>query len=130
MLIAITRHTGALEDAALCEKYNHKAKVVSPIKPIKDLEVIERFIKAANEGEFDAIFFPNAYVAEKLGPHIDPRLAKSVRMVANGPQTAKILHNIGIAAEMLPFFYTKDLVLYLDRWIRGKKIGIPRAGNT
>lgn len=130
MLIAITRHTGALEDAALCEKYNHKAKVVSPIKPIKDLEVIERFIKAANEGEFDAIFFPNAYVAEKIGPHIDPRLAKTVRMVANGPQTAKILHNIGIAAEMLPFFYTKDLVLYLDRWIRGKKIGIPRAGNT
>ncbi len=130
MLIAITRHTGALEDAALCEKYNHKAKVVSPIKTVKNMEVIESFIKAANGEEFDAIFFPNAFVAEKLGHCIKQQLASKVRIIANGPQTAKILHNIGLAAEMLPFFYTKDLVLYLDKWIRGKKIGIPRAGNT
>ena len=72
MLIAITRHTGALEDAALCERYNHKAKVVSPIKPVKDLEVIGKFLKAANEEEFDAIFFSNAFVAEKLVPCIKP----------------------------------------------------------
>ena len=130
MLIAITRHTGALEDAALCERYIHKAKVVSPIKQVKDLEVIGKFLKAANEEEFDAVFFPNAYVAEKLGPCIDPKIASRVRIIGNGPQTARILHNIGLAAEMLPFFYTKDLVMYLDRWIRGKKIGIPRAGNT
>jgi len=130
MLIAITRHTGALEDAALCEKYNHKAKVVSPIKPVKNMGSIESFIKAANGSEFNAIFFPNAYVAEKLGVCINPRLATKVRMIANGPQTAKILHNIGLAAEMLPFFYSKDLVLYLGKWIHEKKIGIPRAGNT
>lgn len=130
MLIAITRHTGALEDTALCEKYNHKAKVVSPIKPVKNMEVIDNFIKAANDSMFDAIFFPNAFVAEKLGDRINPRLATKVRMIANGPQTAKTLHNIGLAAEMLPFFYSKNLVLYLDKWINGKKIGIPRAGNT
>ncbi len=130
MLIAITRHIGALDDAALCEKYNHKAKVVAPIKPVKNMEVSESFVKAANEEEFDAIFFPNAFVAEKLGPCIKPELASKVRIIANGPQTAKVLHNIGLAAEMLPFFYSKDLVLYLERWIRGKRIGIPRAGNT
>ena len=94
------------------------------------MEVIESFVKAANEEEFDAIFFPNAFVAEKLGPCIKPDLASKVRIIAIGPQTAKVLHNIGLAAEMLPFFYSKDLVLYLDRWIRGKRIGIPRAGNT
>ena len=51
-------------------------------------------------------------------------------MIANGPQTAKDLHNAGLAAEMLPFYYSRDLVPYLGKWIRGKKIGIPRADYT
>lgn len=127
MLIAITRHAKAVEDAHLCEEYNHKAKFVSTIKPIRNQKAIDDFITAANNKEFDAIFFPSAYAAEKIGPFIEPRLATKVRMIANGPQTAKDLHNIGLAAEMLPFFYSRDLIPYLGKWIRGKKIGIPRA---
>ncbi|HJJ28894.1 MAG TPA: uroporphyrinogen-III synthase [Methanocorpusculum sp.] len=127
MLIAITRHAGTVDDAKLCEQYNHHARDVSPVRPVKNMEQIQSFIQAANRGEFDAIFFPSAFSAEKLGPCIDPRLATRVRMIANGPQTAKDLHNIGLAAEMLPFFYSRDLIAYLGKWIKGRKIGIPRA---
>lgn len=130
MLIAITRHACAVEDAAICEKYNHTARFVSPVKPVKNESAIAEFIEAANSRQFDSIFFPSAFAAEKIGPFINPRLATTVRMIANGPQTAKILHNIGLAAEMLPFFYSRDLIPYLGKWIRGRKIGIPRADVT
>lgn len=127
MLIAITRHAEVVEDAKLCEKYNHQARDVSSVRPVKNVEAIQSFVQASNRGEFDAIFFPSAFSAEKIGPCIDPRLATRVRMIANGPQTAKDLRNIGLAAEMLPFFYSRDLITYLGKWIRGRKIGIPRA---
>lgn len=130
MLIAITRHAGSVEDAAICEKYTHTAKTVSPVKPVRNEAAVVEFLEAANAKEFDCIFFPSAFAAEKLGPFINPRLATTVRMIANGPQTAKILHNIGLAAEMLPFFYSRDLIPYLGKWIRGRKIGIPRADLT
>ena len=130
MIIAITQHAGAVEDEAICEKYAHKAKFVSPARYHEHAEEIEKFVTAANNHEFDAIFFPSALAAEKLGHLINPRLATKVRMIANGPQTAKDLHNAGLAAEMLPFYYSRDLVPYLGKWIRGKKIGIPRADYT
>lgn len=127
MLIAITRHAESVEDPHLCELYGHEAKSVSPVKPVRRQKEIDEFITAANNKEFDAIFFPSAYACEKICPFINPRLATKVRMIANGPQTAKDMHNIGLAAEMLPFFYSRDLIMYLGKWIKGKKIGIPRA---
>lgn len=130
MLIAITQHAGDVEDEAICEKYNHRAKFVSPARYQEHADEIEKFTAAANNSEFDAIFFPSALAAEKLGALINPRLATKVRMIANGPQTAKNLLNIGLAAEMLPFYYSRDLIPYLGKWIRGKKIAIPRADFT
>ena len=130
MLIAITQHAGAVDDNAICEKYNHKARIVCPVKPVKNQQEIDAFVTAVNNCEFDAVFFPSAFSAEKVGPLVNPRLATKVRMIANGPQTARDLHNIGLAAEMLPFFYSRDLIPYLGKWIRGKRIAIPRAGIT
>lgn len=130
MLIAITKHAGTVDDAAICERYNHKVKTIETVIPIKNKKNIEDFIRSANNCEFDAIFFPSAFSAEKIAPDINPHLATKVRMIANGPQTAKTLHNIGLAAEMLPFFYSRDLIPYLGKWIRGKRIGIPRADVT
>ena len=37
------------------------------------------------------------------------------------------LGHFGIDAETLPSFYSRDFVPYLGSWIRGKRIGIPRA---
>jgi uroporphyrinogen-III synthase len=37
------------------------------------------------------------------------------------------LEHFGIAAETLQSFYSRDFVPYLGAWIRGKRIGIPRA---
>jgi len=130
MLIAITQHAGDVNDEDICEKYNHKSKTVETVIPIKNEKTHNEFIKAANNCAFDAIFFPSAFSAEKIGPEINPHLATKVRMIANGPQTAKKLHNIGLAAEMLPFFYSRDLIPYLGKWIHGKRIGIPRADVT
>jgi len=130
MLIAITQHAGAVEDEAICEKYSHKAKFVAPARYQENADEIEKFVTATNNREFDAVFFPSALAAEKLGASVDPRLATKVRMIANGPQTAKDLHNVGLAAEMLPFYYSRDLIPYLGKWIHGKKIAIPRADYT
>jgi len=130
MLIAITQHAGAVEDEAICEKYSHKAKFVAPARYQENADEFEKFVTATNNREFDAVFFPSALAAEKLGALVDPRLATKVRMIANGPQTAKDLHNVGLAAEMLPFYYSRDLIPYLGKWIHGKKIAIPRADYT
>ena len=130
MLIAITKHAGSVDDNAICEQYNHKARIVSTVSPVKNQQEIDNFVRAVNDCEFDAVFFASAFAAEKIAPLINPRLATKIRMIANGPQTARDLHNIGLAAEMLPFFYSHDLIPYLGKWIRGKRIAIPRAGIT
>ncbi len=130
MLIAITKHADCVDDNTICEKYNHKARIISTVSPVKNQQEIDNFTRSVNDCEFDAVFFPSAFSAEKMGPLINPRLATKVRMIANGPQTAKDLHNIGLAAEMLPFFYSRDLIPYLGKWIRGRRIAIPRASIT
>ncbi|HJJ42416.1 MAG TPA: uroporphyrinogen-III synthase [Methanocorpusculum sp.] len=127
MLIAITSHACEVDDAHLCVEYNHRVKFVSPVKPLRNSDAIEAFVKAANNCEFDAILFTSAFAAIKIAPFLNSEIASKVRIIANGPQTAKKLDEIKLDAEMLPFFYSKDLIPYLGRWIRGKKIGIPRA---
>ena len=130
MSIAITKHAGDVDDNAICEKYNHRARIISPIRPEKNQHEIDEFVRAVNDCQFDAVFFPSAFSAEKIGPLVNQKLATKVRIIANGPQTARDLHNIGLPSEMLPFFYSHDLIPYLGKWIRGKRIGIPRAGIT
>ncbi len=103
------------------------AKIVSPLRAELRASLVQTFVLAANDGDFDAIFFTSAYPAKHVGMMLDPVIAKRCRVIAIGPQTAKILHDLGIAAETLPTFYSRDFVPYLGDWIDGKRIGIPRA---
>jgi uroporphyrinogen-III synthase len=48
-------------------------------------------------------------------------------VIAIGPQTAKEHRQHDIDCEVLTSFYSRDFVPYLGEWIRGKRIGIPRA---
>ncbi|HJJ43862.1 MAG TPA: uroporphyrinogen-III synthase [Methanocorpusculum sp.] len=128
MQIAITRLAEkGKTDQALCERYGHSAKIVSPLRAELRASLVQTFVLAANDGDFDAIFFTSAYPAKHVGMMLDPVIAKRCRVIAIGPQTAKILHDLGIAAETLPTFYSRDFVPYLGDWIDGKRIGIPRA---
>ena len=56
-----------------------------------------------------------------------PLLRSPPRVIAIGPQTARTLEKFGIRCETLPSFYSRALVPYLGDWIRGRRIGIPRA---
>lgn len=128
MQIAITRLAEkGKTDQALCERYGHSAKIVSPLRAELRASLVQTFVLAANDGDFDAIFFTSAYPAKHVGMMLDPVITKRCRVIAIGPQTAKILHDLGIAAETLPTFYSRDFVPYLGDWIDGKRIGIPRA---
>ena len=128
MQIAITRLAEkGKTDQALCERYGHLAKIVSPLRAELRASLVQTFVLAANDGDFDAIFFTSAYPAKYIGMMLDPVITKRCRVIAIGPQTAKILHDLGIAAETLPTFYSRDFVPYLGDWIDGKRIGIPRA---
>ncbi|MDV0441989.1 uroporphyrinogen-III synthase [Methanorbis furvi] len=128
MLLAITRlaEKGSA-DAALCKKYGHECRIVSPLRAEIRSSTIQTFVLAAADGEFDAIFFTSALPAQKIAPLLHPDITKNSRVIAIGPQTAKVLHDAGIAAETLPTFYSRDFVPYLGEWISGKRIGIPRA---
>ncbi len=128
MLLAITRlaEKGSA-DAALCKKYGHECRIVSPLRAEIRSSTIQTFVLAAADGEFDAIFFTSALPAQKIAPLLNPCITKKCRVIAIGPQTAKVLHDAGIAAETLPTFYSRDFVPYLGDWIAGKRIGIPRA---
>ncbi|MBR1369282.1 uroporphyrinogen-III synthase [Methanocalculus chunghsingensis] len=124
MIIAVTRlPEKAGRDEATCEQYGHSCRIVSPLRSdVYDTQV-QAFVLEANRGAFDCIFFTSALPAELIAP----LLRTEARVVAIGPQTARVLEDGGISAETLPTFYSRDFVPYLGDWIDGKAIGIPRA---
>lgn len=124
MRIAVTRiaEKGA-RDAATCRRYGHECYPVSPLRIEIRGERIRSFADAANGGELDCIFFASAVPAEIIGP----LLRSPPRVIAIGPQTARTLGRAGVPCETLPSFYSRALVPYLGEWIRGKRIGLPRA---
>ena len=85
--------------------------------------MITAFVDAVERGEFDCIFFTSALPAKLIAP----RMGRFPRVIAIGPQTAKELRQHDIDCEVLTSFYSRDFVPYLGDWIRGKRIGIPRA---
>ena len=124
MRIAITRIPGkGAGDARICQKYGHECYTVSPLRVELYPDRIREFVDAANRGELDCIFFASAVPARVMGP----LLTSPPRVIAIGPQTARTLAKSGIRVETLPAFYSRALVPYLGEWIRGRRIGIPRA---
>jgi uroporphyrinogen-III synthase len=124
MRIAVTRiaEKGA-RDANTCKRFGHECYTVSPLRIEIYRDRVRSFADAVNRGELDCIFFSSAVPAGALGP----LLTSPPRVIAIGPQTARTLAGFGITCETLPVFYSRHLVPYLGNWIRGKKIGLPRA---
>lgn len=124
MKIAVTRLAGKEKsDAARCAASGHTCYSVHPLRSAIREDEIAAFIDAADRGEFDCIFFTSALPATIIAP----RMGRFPRVIAIGPQTAKELRGHDIDCEVLTSFYSRDFVPYLGNWIRGKKIGIPRA---
>jgi uroporphyrinogen-III synthase len=124
MRIAITRIAEkGTRDAHTCRRYGHDCYTVSPLRVEIYPDRVRSFAESANRGELDCIFFASAVPARVIGA----LLVSPPRVVAIGPQTARILEKFGIPCETLPAFYSRDLVPYLGEWIRGRKIGLPRA---
>jgi uroporphyrinogen-III synthase len=124
MRIAVTRiaEKGA-RDALTCRRYGHECSTVSPLRAEIYPDRVRSFVDAANRGDLDCIFFASAVPAGVMGP----LLVSPPRVIAIGPQTARTLGKFGIRCETLPAYYSRDLVPYLGDWIRGRRIGIPRA---
>ena len=124
MKIAVTRLAGKEKsDATRCSQYGHTCYSVHPLRAeIRD-DAISAFVTAVDQGEFDCLFFTSALPAKLIAP----RLNKYPRIIAIGPQTAQELRRLDINCEILTSFYSRDFVPYLGTWIKGKKIGIPRA---
>jgi uroporphyrinogen-III synthase len=124
MKIAVTRLEGKEKsDAARCAASGHSCYSVHPLRSAIREDAIKAFVDAVDRGEFDCIFFTSALPAKIIAP----RLGRSPRVIAIGPQTAKELRLHDIDCEVLTSFYSRDFVPYLGDWIRGKRIGIPRA---
>jgi uroporphyrinogen-III synthase len=124
MKIAVTRLAGKEKsDAGRCAASGHSCYSVHPLRSAVREDTITAFIDAADRGEFDCIFFTSALPAKLIAP----RLGRFPRVVAIGPQTARELRRHDIDCEVLTSFYSRDFVPYLGDWIRGRRIGIPRA---
>jgi uroporphyrinogen-III synthase len=124
MKIAITRLKGKdSQDARYCARFGHTCYSVSPLRAVMYEERIASFIDAVEKNAFDCLFFASALPAAIIAP----RLSRWPRVIAIGPQTARTLNASGITCEVLPGYYSRDLVPYLGDWIREKRIGIPRA---
>ncbi|MDD1719215.1 MAG: uroporphyrinogen-III synthase, partial [Methanoregulaceae archaeon] len=124
MRIAITRIAGKEEsDGARCRAFGHECYSVTPLTASLRDDQIQAFLSAVRKGDFDCIFFTSALPARAIAP----LLSGYPRIIAIGPQTAQALRSHGIVCEVLPGFYSRDFVPYLGEWIRGKRIGIPRA---
>ncbi|MDD1653837.1 MAG: uroporphyrinogen-III synthase [Methanomicrobiales archaeon] len=134
MMIAVTRVPGKEGgDRELCARYGHVCTAVSPLRMEVHRDRVDTFLRAANRGEYDAIFFASAVPAQLIGPGLrgavdrGPGLTTRPRVIAIGPQTARVLRDAGVDCEVLPTFYSRDLVPFLGEWVQGKRIGIPRA---
>jgi uroporphyrinogen-III synthase len=124
MRIAVTRVAEkGTRDARSCRRYGHECYTVSPLRIEIYHDRVRSFVDAANRGDLDCIFFSSAVPAEVMAP----LLVSPPRVIAIGPQTARTLGKSGIRCETLPAFYSRDLVPYLGEWIRGRRIGLPRA---
>jgi len=124
MKIAVTRLAGKEKsDAARCAAAGHTCYSVHPLRSAVREDRIGEFVDACERGEFDCIFFTSALPAKLIAP----RLGRFPRVIAIGPQTAQELRQHDIDCEVLTSFYSRDFVPYLGEWIRGKRIGIPRA---
>jgi len=124
MKIAVTRLAGKEKsDAARCAASGHSCYSVHPLRSTIREDEITAFIDAVDRDEFDGIFFTSALPAKLIAP----RMGRFPRVIAIGPQTAKELRQHDIDCEVLTSFYSRDFVPYLGDWIRGKRIGIPRA---
>ncbi len=124
MIIAVTRlPEKAGRDRGTCEEYGHSCRIVSPLAADIYDNQIQAFVLEANRGAFDCIFFTSALPAERIAPLLET----DARIIAIGPQTARMLEKEGLAVETLPTYYSRDFVPYLSDWIEGKAIGIPRA---
>jgi len=124
MKIAVTRLAGKEKsDAARCAAAGHCCYSVHPLRSAIREETITEFVNAVEREEFDCIFFTSALPAKLIAP----RLGRFPRVIAIGPQTAKELRQHDIDCDVLTSFYSRDFVPYLGDWIRGKRIGIPRA---
>jgi uroporphyrinogen-III synthase len=122
--IAITRLKGKeSDDMARCRGFGHECYAISPLRAEIRKDQIESFVAAVLDNRFDCIFFTSALPAQLIAP----RLSRWPRVIAIGPATARTLRHFGIDCETLPRFYSRDFVPYIGTWIKGKKIGIPRA---
>jgi uroporphyrinogen-III synthase len=124
MKIAVTRLAGKEKsDAGRCAESGHSCYSVHPLRSDLHETIVHDFAAAAGAGEFDCIFFTSALPAKIIAP----LLKNPPRVISIGPQTARELEGSGVRSEILPSFYSRDFVPYLGDWIRGKRIGIPRA---
>jgi uroporphyrinogen-III synthase len=124
MRIAVTRIAGKeTRDALTCRRYGHECYTVSPLRVEIYPDHVRSFVDRVNRGDLDCIFFASAVPADVIGPLLN----SPPRVIAIGPQTARTLAKYGIRCETLPAFYSRALVPYLGNWIRGRRIGIPRA---
>lgn len=124
MKIAVTRLKGKEKsDAARCSSFGHSCYSVHPLRSELREQEIAAFVAAVAQGAFDCIFFTSALPAKIIAP----LLKTPPRVIAIGPKTAEELRAFHITCEVLPSFYSHDFVPYLGDWIRGKRIGIPRA---
>jgi uroporphyrinogen-III synthase len=122
--IAVTRLAGKeTEDAARCLAFGHHCYAVAPLRAEIRQDLVASFVEAVEMNRYDCLFFSSALPAQIIAP----RLSRWPRVVAIGPQTAKTLRHFGIECEILPRYYSSSFVPYLGEWIRGKRIGIPRA---
>jgi uroporphyrinogen-III synthase len=122
--IAITRLAGKdTDDSSRCATFGHTCYTVSPLRAEIRPDKIASFVAAVEAGRFDGLFFSSALPAQIIAPS----LSRWPRVIAIGPQTAKTLLHFGIECEVLPHYYSSALVPYLGDWLRGKRIGIPRA---
>ena len=126
MNIAITRlKEKETDDKERCLRHGHDCYSVSPLFSRLDPDEVDEFIRMVKLRRFDCIFFTSALPASIIAPRL--ATVPLPRVIAIGPQTAKILRLSGVPCEVLPTFYSKAFVPYLGSWIGGKRIGLPRA---
>ena len=127
MRIAITRlpDKGG-DDAARCARFGHACYPVSPLRAEVSTDAIEAFGIDLAAGRFDGLFFTSALPAVLVGQLV-AAAGSGLRVVAIGPATQAALARNGVAAEVLPSFYSRDFAPHLGDWLAGRTIGIPRA---
>ncbi|MGP8319256.1 MAG: uroporphyrinogen-III synthase [Methanosarcinaceae archaeon] len=130
MRVAVTRLQEKEDNTVeLFEKYGIEAIITSTIRsrPPRNPASFNKLVQMVNEQRVDLLIFTSSLGVSKLFEKCGS-VSQNITIISVGPKTARKVNEFEHSSEVLEAFSSDMFAEYLKNRIKGKIIGIARAG--